>query len=147
LELDGDEWSGSSPGRFTPEERAPGKNWIGGWMGLRAGLDAVVKRKIPNPRRESNPYNPIVQCGSGGSVQALSEAVRESVRPCDVQKLTNSLNIKNSCGIDGIPNEYLKHLTRRPLFHLTGLFNHFLRLLHFFIVLEGSKSDNLTKTR
>jgi hypothetical protein len=29
-------------------------------MGARAGLDAVVK-KIPSPRRESNPDYPIVQ--------------------------------------------------------------------------------------
>jgi hypothetical protein len=30
-------------------------------MGPRAVLDAVVKRKIPSPRRESNPRIPIVQ--------------------------------------------------------------------------------------
>jgi hypothetical protein len=30
-------------------------------MGPRAVLDAVVKRKIPIPRRESNPTTPIVQ--------------------------------------------------------------------------------------
>jgi hypothetical protein len=30
-------------------------------MDSRAGLDAVVKRKIPSPRRESNPRTPIVQ--------------------------------------------------------------------------------------
>jgi hypothetical protein len=41
--LDGDEWSASLPGRFTPRERAPGTNWIGGWVGSRAVLDAVVK--------------------------------------------------------------------------------------------------------
>jgi hypothetical protein len=29
--------------------------------GARAVLDAVVKRKIPSPRRESNPRTPIVQ--------------------------------------------------------------------------------------
>jgi len=40
--LDGGEWSASSPGRFTPKERDPGTHWIGGWMDLRAGLDAVV---------------------------------------------------------------------------------------------------------
>jgi hypothetical protein len=40
--LDGDEWSASRPGRFTPRERAPGTNWIGGWVGPRTGLDAVV---------------------------------------------------------------------------------------------------------
>jgi hypothetical protein len=38
-------------------------------VGLRAVLDAVVKRKIPSPRRESNPRTPNVQpvaqsCGS-----------------------------------------------------------------------------------
>jgi hypothetical protein len=35
--------------------------WIGGWVGLRAVLEAVVKRKIPSPRRKSNPRTPIVQ--------------------------------------------------------------------------------------
>jgi len=30
-------------------------------VGPRAILDAVVKRKIPSPRRESNPRVPIVQ--------------------------------------------------------------------------------------
>jgi hypothetical protein len=24
---------------FTPRERAPGTNWIGGWVGPRAGLE------------------------------------------------------------------------------------------------------------
>jgi hypothetical protein len=59
--LDGGEWSASLPGRFTPRERAPGIHWIGGWAGPGAVLDAVVKRKIPGPRRESNPRTPIVQ--------------------------------------------------------------------------------------
>jgi hypothetical protein len=36
-------------------------HWMGGWMGPRAVLDAVVKRKIPSPRQESNPKTPIVQ--------------------------------------------------------------------------------------
>jgi hypothetical protein len=59
--LDGGEWSASHPGRLTPRERAPGTQWIGGWVGPRAVLDTVVKRKIPSPRRESNPRTPIVQ--------------------------------------------------------------------------------------
>jgi hypothetical protein len=59
--LDGVEWSASRPGRFTPRERAPSTHWIESWVGLRAGLDAVVKRKILNPRRESKPRTPIVQ--------------------------------------------------------------------------------------
>jgi hypothetical protein len=54
--LDGDEWSASLSGSFTPRETSPGTHWIGGWVGPRAVLDAVVKRKFPSPRRESNPY-------------------------------------------------------------------------------------------
>jgi hypothetical protein len=59
--LDGGEWSASRPGRFTPRERVSGTHWIGSWVRPRAVLDAVVKRKIPSPRRESNPRTPIIQ--------------------------------------------------------------------------------------
>jgi hypothetical protein len=57
--LDGGEWSVSHPGRFTPRERTLVP--IRGWVGPRTVLDAEVKRKIPSPRRESNPLTPIVQ--------------------------------------------------------------------------------------
>jgi hypothetical protein len=53
--LDGGEWSASRPGRFTHRERATGTQWIGGWVGPRAVLDKMVKRKLPTPGRESNP--------------------------------------------------------------------------------------------
>jgi hypothetical protein len=59
--LDEGELSALRPGHFTPSERAPGTHWIGGWVGPTAVLDAAVKRKIPSPRRESNPRTPIVQ--------------------------------------------------------------------------------------
>jgi hypothetical protein len=59
--LDGGEWSASRPSRLNPSERAPGTHWIGDWVGPRAVLDAVVKRKIPSPRREWNPRTSIVQ--------------------------------------------------------------------------------------
>jgi hypothetical protein len=42
----GGELSASRPDRFTPGERAPGNHWIGGWVGPRAGLDDVEKRKF-----------------------------------------------------------------------------------------------------
>jgi hypothetical protein len=42
-------------------ERAPDTYWIGGWVGPRAVLDAVVKREILSPCRESNRRTPIVQ--------------------------------------------------------------------------------------
>jgi hypothetical protein len=37
------EWSISCPGHFTPGERAPGTQWIGGEVGPRASLDDVEK--------------------------------------------------------------------------------------------------------
>jgi hypothetical protein len=51
---------------FTPQPLYPqGKStWYPldkGWVGSRAVLDAVVTRKIPSPRQESNPRTPIVQ--------------------------------------------------------------------------------------
>jgi hypothetical protein len=49
--LDGSEWSASRSGRFIPRETDPGTKWIGGWVGPRAVLDAVVTRKIPTPAR------------------------------------------------------------------------------------------------
>jgi hypothetical protein len=57
LVTNGGEWSVSNPGRFTPRERTPGTNWIGGWVGSRAGPDAVVNRKIPSNYRDSNPWS------------------------------------------------------------------------------------------
>jgi hypothetical protein len=50
-----------TPRPLCPKERSRCTHWIGGWVGSRAVLDAVVKRKIPSPHRESNPRTPIVQ--------------------------------------------------------------------------------------
>jgi hypothetical protein len=61
LTIDGGEWLAPRSGRFTREETAPATHWIGGWVGPRAGLDTVSKRKIPSPYRDSNPDNPTVQ--------------------------------------------------------------------------------------
>jgi hypothetical protein len=52
------EWSASHPGRFTPKERDPGTHWIGGWVGPRASLDVMSKRKITSSRQESKPDRP-----------------------------------------------------------------------------------------
>jgi hypothetical protein len=49
-------WSASCPTFFTPSpgERAPGTHWIGGWVGSKASLDAVGKRKIHIPHQKSS---------------------------------------------------------------------------------------------
>jgi hypothetical protein len=43
----GGEWEASRPGHFTSEKKAlpPGTHCIGGWVGPRAGAEAVEKRK------------------------------------------------------------------------------------------------------
>jgi hypothetical protein len=46
MALAGGEWSASRPCHFTPREKAPGTHWIGGWVGPRAGLDDLEKRKF-----------------------------------------------------------------------------------------------------
>jgi hypothetical protein len=50
-----------APAVSPPRKKAPGTHWIGGWVGSKAVLDVVVKRKIPSPRLESKPRTPIVQ--------------------------------------------------------------------------------------
>jgi hypothetical protein len=40
-------------------ERTSGTNWIGGWLGPRAGLDTVAKTISSRPYRESNPGRPV----------------------------------------------------------------------------------------
>jgi len=46
--LDGGEWSASRPDRFTSRERDPDAHWLGGWMGPRAGMEAVVRTRTPD---------------------------------------------------------------------------------------------------
>jgi hypothetical protein len=46
---------------FISRERAPDTQWIGGWVGPKAALDAVVKRKLPSSHLESNSRTLIVQ--------------------------------------------------------------------------------------
>jgi hypothetical protein len=54
--LNGGEWSASRLGLFTPGIEL-GTHWTGGWVGLRAGLDVLTKRKhiFPTPDRNRNP--------------------------------------------------------------------------------------------
>jgi hypothetical protein len=56
--LDGGEWSASHPGHLTPRETAPDTHWVGDWVGPRASLDMVLKRKTPSPHQDSNPNCP-----------------------------------------------------------------------------------------
>jgi hypothetical protein len=59
LVRDGGEWSTSRPCCSTLGHKAPGTYLTGGWVGLRASLDAMGKRKISYICRESNPGCPV----------------------------------------------------------------------------------------
>jgi hypothetical protein len=62
--------------RFTPGERTPGTHWIGGWVGLRAGLDAGARRIILCPCRGSNLDRPIVQPVAAQVIKKFSAVYR-----------------------------------------------------------------------
>jgi hypothetical protein len=50
-----------TPLRLYAQERAPVTHWRGGWVGIRAGVHGVEKRKISWLCRESNPDSFAVQ--------------------------------------------------------------------------------------
>jgi hypothetical protein len=56
--LDGDEWPASRPCRLTPGARAPSTHWIGDWVGPRASLDSMKKRKISCSCQRLKPGHP-----------------------------------------------------------------------------------------
>jgi hypothetical protein len=86
-----------APATLPPRERGPGTHWIGVWVGPRAVLDAVVKRKIHSPRRESNPRTPIVQPVAqrytDWAITALYNTLygREFHRACSIQRRLKSI--------------------------------------------------------
>jgi hypothetical protein len=51
--LDGGEWSASRPSHLTPGKRVLRPNWMGGWVGPRAGLDTVEKGKYCTARNRT----------------------------------------------------------------------------------------------
>jgi len=50
--------------RFNPGEKTPGTRWIGGWVGVRAGLDTEARGKIISPLPGIEPRSP------GGAVRS-----------------------------------------------------------------------------
>jgi hypothetical protein len=52
------------PRLFSSREGDPSTHWIGGWVGPRAALDMVVKRKIPSSFWDSNPWSSSPSCNT-----------------------------------------------------------------------------------
>jgi hypothetical protein len=78
-------------------------------------------------------------------LQIVTPHPPERRKPCALQNLLNALKLRKARGIDCIPNECLRHLPRRPLVHLTHLFNHRIRLSHFSTSWKEAKVIALSK--
>jgi hypothetical protein len=108
--LDGGEWSDSRRGRFTPRERAPGTHWLGSWVGPRAVLGAVVKRKIPSPRHSIANKSPHYNC--------ISLLCRDLVAFLSKEKRDIVLNSDKMCCADS----RLFYLQLRAIFRVKVCF-------------------------
>jgi hypothetical protein len=76
-------------------KRAPGTHWIGGWVGPRAILDAVVKRKIPSPPgiEPQNPDCPVRSLVAiPTELSRLSKVVRRLPNGPDRKSYSHSFN-------------------------------------------------------
>jgi hypothetical protein len=71
-----------APVSLPPEKKPLGTHWIGGWLGPRAGLDPVEKRKISFLCRESNLNSSAVQGQIGtecrGVIYSAAQALKVS---------------------------------------------------------------------
>jgi hypothetical protein len=82
-------------------------------VGLRAGLDAVVKRKIPSPRRKLNSGTPIIRTSLHYAQMVHHEVVYWCM--CNIRgpfaKFVDSLCYTESelCG-GAVTDSFLKHL-------------------------------------
>jgi hypothetical protein len=77
--------------------------------------------------------------------KSVDDNVPNQIEPSDVSKLIKLLRKEKACRIDGIPNECLRHLPRRPLVHLTRLFNHCICLSYFLEPWKVAKIITLPK--
>jgi hypothetical protein len=76
-------------------------------------------------------YERLVETGVQALLASIDGNALGKLRPCDIHKLGNLLKMKKACGLDGIPNECLRHLPGRALVYMTHLFNHCLQLFYF----------------
>jgi recombination DNA repair RAD52 pathway protein len=46
-------------------------------------------------------------------VASVDDTAMRKIGHCDIHKLRNTLKLRKACGLDGIPNKFLRHLPRR----------------------------------
>jgi hypothetical protein len=118
LALDGCEWSAACSGRFTSKERAPSTCWKGGWLGLRASLDAVTKRKTFTPSRNRTS---VVRC-----VALVTMLTDPSIRNfIEMHSVVSEINMRTHavpvsmyppCATNATKKSAVKHAQLCPVF-------------------------------
>jgi hypothetical protein len=84
-----------TPAALPPRERAHATHWIGGWVGPRAVLDAVVKRKISSTRRESNPRTPDRPARSPALYRQSYHGSYSTRERGQIEEIENRSNLQN----------------------------------------------------
>jgi hypothetical protein len=103
-----------APAALPPGETAPGTHWIGSWVSPRDVLDAVVNRKMPSSRRESNPRTPIVQPEAQRYTDWAITVLNRTFWPCKLISATYfNLNFYSYLNITGIWSREIGPSTQR----------------------------------
>jgi hypothetical protein len=92
--MDGDELPASRHGHFTPTERVSGIHWMGGWVDPRAVLEAVVKRKIPSPHRDSNARTPMGEMRNSCKILVGKPTGRDNLEDQGVERILEKQSAK-----------------------------------------------------
>jgi hypothetical protein len=86
-----------APTALYPRGNDPGTHWIGGWVGLRAGLDTEVTGKIFYFCRGSNLDRPVVQSVARHYTNWATPAPNTNRLREQIMKLLNSMQFSPLC--------------------------------------------------
>jgi hypothetical protein len=81
--------------RFAPAEQAHGTHWMGGWVKLTAGLDAMAKRNLCSSRSSEPVNQPVTSECTKPSWLIAQFAVRKTGRSKLFSQVLYLLNYKS----------------------------------------------------
>jgi hypothetical protein len=83
-------------GLFIPKEGALDNHWIGGWVGLRTGLNDVERRNIlPLPKFDPSAVQPVACCYNDLSSLLTADRIRYMIYCTYLTALRQKLNALN----------------------------------------------------
>jgi hypothetical protein len=117
--LVGGEWSASLPGLFSPGERAPDTNWIGGWVGARREEKILgsTGTRTPTPRSPSqsefHQFLPVLRAADYSQLKLFSERVFRKNRPAGLAARNTVVELT----LVPCPNQLAESFLRRVVHH------------------------------